>query len=83
MIEQEYQVAFNGKTYTQKHGSPFDRGCADSYYHRLSRPHYWPLGTGRGERVDAPDMTPDQIEAYLAGYEFNEQSGDKKDYGDY
>jgi hypothetical protein len=26
-------------------------------------------------------MKPSEVDAYLAGYEYNEQSGGKKDYG--
>ena len=39
------------KEYDTTHGSPFDRGSADSYYHRPRDPHYWPAGTGHGEQV--------------------------------
>lgn len=63
----------------RSHGSPFDRGSADSYYHRPRDPHYYPLGTYNGERVT--DLTPEQVEEYLAGYEYNERFGDKKDWG--
>ena len=32
------------------HGSPFDRGGADSYYRRGFDPHWYPGGTYQGER---------------------------------
>ncbi len=67
--------------YDQAHGSPFDRGSADSYYGRPRDPHYWPEGTYKGERVNKDQMTPAEIQAYLAGYQWNEQFGDKKDWG--
>lgn len=66
--------------YDQRHGSPFDRGSADSYYGRGRDPHWWPQGTGHGERVEMKQMTPSQVQAYLAGYQYNEQFGDKKDW---
>jgi hypothetical protein len=66
--------------YDNKHGSPFDRGSADSYYGRIRDPHYYPNGTGNEPRVLAVIMTKEQIEAYHAGYDWNEQYGDKKDY---
>ena len=69
------------QNYDQSHGGPFDRGSADSYYGRPRDPHYWPEGTYKGTRVEAKDMTPAQIEAYNAGYDYNEQFGDKKDWG--
>ena len=35
------------------HGTPFDRGCADAYYHRTPSPHYWTNGNGLdGERIE-------------------------------
>lgn len=60
-----------------KHGSPRDRGSADAYYGRSKDPHYWPLGTGNGKRVEAKDMTDVELEAYHEGYD-NET--DRKDY---
>ena len=63
-----------------RHGSPYDRGSADSYYGRGRRPHYYKGDTGSSERVEAKDMTPDEIVAYNAGYDDNEESGDKKQW---
>ena len=65
----------------KEHGSPFDRGSADSYYGRPRDPHYWPEGTNQGRRRDMVEMTAEQVQEYLAGYEENEQSGDKKNWG--
>jgi hypothetical protein len=83
MFDTEYKQVFNGIEYIQKHGNPFDRGSADSYYHRSPKPHYWPEGTGHGKMVEKEDMTPEEIVAYMAGYEWNEYNGDKKDYGSF
>ena len=80
LTEPEWKVEFNGIEYIQKHGNPFDRGSADSYYHRPANPHYWPEGTGHGTMVEGKDMTPEEIVAYMAGYEWNEQFGDKKEW---
>jgi hypothetical protein len=63
-----------------RHGGLYDRGSADSYYHRPPAPHWWPLGTGHGEKVT--NLTADERAEYMAGYDYNEQYGDKKDYGD-
>ena len=79
-VDQVTKYEFKGKTYEQVHGNAFDRGSADSYYHRGRDPHMWPEGTYKGTRVEAKDMTPAQIEAYNAGYDYNEQFGDKKDW---
>lgn len=67
------------EAYDQRHGGPFDRGSADSYYGRPRNPHYYVGGTGTSDRVD--QLTPAEIQAYLAGYQWNEQFGDKKDWG--
>jgi hypothetical protein len=32
-------------------------------------------------RVGRDQMTPNEVQAYLAGYQYNEQFGDKKDWG--
>ncbi len=74
------EVEFNGKTYTTWHGSPFDRGSADSYYGRGAKAHWYPEGTGKGEAITEERMDAEQIEAYYAGYEYNEQFGDKKNW---
>lgn len=67
--------------YDQTHGGAFDRGSADSWYHRPREPHMWPEGTYKGEKVTQDQMTPQEVQAYLAGYQWNEQFGDKKDWG--
>lgn len=71
---------FKGVTYPSWHGSPFDRGSADSWYSRGQRPHYWPEGTYKGKRVDAEEMTLAEMREYYAGYEYNEELGGKKEW---
>jgi hypothetical protein len=63
-----------------RHGSPYDRGMADSYYRRGRMPHYYVGGTGSSERVTLKDMTVDEIVAYHAGYDDNEEMGDYKEW---
>ena len=61
------------------HGSPFDRGSADSYYGRVRDPHKGGSGGPRGhQRVT--DLTESEIRAYLAGYDWNELHGDRKEW---
>ena len=69
------------KTYDTRHGGPYDRGSADSYYHRPRKPHYYVGGTGSSTEVTEELMSNDEIEAYNAGYDYNEETGDKKDWG--
>jgi hypothetical protein len=63
------------------HGGPFDRGAADSYYWRGRDPHYYPNGTATNPRIPKSEMTDEEIAAYYAGYDWNEEMGDKKDWG--
>ena len=60
------------------HGGLFDRGSADSYYGRVRDPHWYPEGTGHGVKV--VNLNEAEVAEYMAGYDHNEQSGDKKDY---
>jgi hypothetical protein len=74
------QVTFNGVVYNARHGGPFDRGSADSYYGRVRDPHYYVGGTSMSARLGEVDMSTTQIADYYAGFDYNEQSGDKKSY---
>ena len=71
-------AVINGKEYDQRHGGPFDRGAADSYYNRPRRPHLFSDATYLSDEITERFMTRAQIEAYNAGYDYNEQFGDKK-----
>ena len=66
--------------YDQRHGGPFDRGSADSYYGRPFDPHYYRGDTHTSDKVLAEAMSTEELESYTAGYEHNEKFGDKKDY---
>ena len=55
--------------YDRTHGSPYDRGSADYYYSRPHNPHWYPEGSYRGKRIEETDMTVEEIQAYDAGYE--------------
>jgi hypothetical protein len=71
--------ALRGPQFDRKvHGSLYDRGSADSYYGRLRDPHWYPEGSYNGQRVT--DLNTEEIEAYNAGYDWNEQYGDKKSW---
>ena len=59
------------------HGSPADRGSADRYYGRPCRPHYYPDGTYKGQRIELPFMTQQQVEEYTDAWEKEEG---RKDY---
>lgn len=77
--QQQIVQALRGPQFDRKqHGSLFDRGSADSYYGRPRDPHYWPNGTGHVEKVTG--LNTIEIEEYLAGYDYNEQYGDKKSW---
>ena len=67
--------------YDTRHGGPFDRGSADSYYRRGIEPHYFVFGTATSDKIEKDNMTEEQIADYMAGYYWNEQFGDRKDWG--
>lgn len=73
-------TVYKGISYNDRHGGPFDRGAADSYYNRSANPHYYVGATAQSQRVEAADMWEAEIAEYMAGYEWNEQFGDKKNY---
>jgi hypothetical protein len=81
MTEEEQKAvvrALRGPQFQRKHGSLYDRGSADSYYGRPVDPHYGGVGGDSGPRVD--NLTPEETNEYLAGYDYNERFGGKKDY---
>jgi len=45
-------VEFEGEEYDARHGGPFDRGSADSYYGRRFDPHFFIGATNTTPRVD-------------------------------
>ncbi|CAB4241773.1 hypothetical protein UFOVP71_311 [uncultured Caudovirales phage] len=78
MFDEKTTISFNGKEYSQYHGSPFDRGSADSWYSRPQHPHKGGVGGESGPRVET--LTAEETEAYYAGYEYNEAHGGKKSW---
>ncbi len=78
--EQEQIVrALRGWQFTRDtHGSLYDRGSADSYYHRKPGPHYGGVGGDSGPTVPVTDEA--SVAEYMAGYEANERSGAKKEW---
>jgi hypothetical protein len=71
---------FEGQLYDQRHGGPFDRGAADSYYNRGYHPHYFVGDTYTSEMRNLGEMTAEEITAYTAGYNYNERFCGKKDW---
>jgi hypothetical protein len=74
------EIIFQGVAYNATHGSPFDRGRADSYYGREEVPHMGGVGINGGPRVTSENMTLKEMSEYFAGYRYNELHGDKKEY---
>lgn len=78
------RVAANSKQGIQfdreRHGGLFDRGSADAWYRRTPNPHWYPNGTGNGDRIDEENLNEDEIKEYLAGYEHQVESGEFKEY---
>jgi len=63
------------------HGSPYDRGSADSYYQRSFRPHYFVGDTHRSEEIQQSDMSLEECQEYIRGWQDNQASGNFKDWG--
>jgi hypothetical protein len=80
VVDKVTVIEFRGEKFVQQHGNPFDRGSADSYYGRPEDPHWYPEGSYRGTRVESEQMSMAELRAYYAGYEYNEQFGDKKNW---
>lgn len=72
-------VNYRDKTYDSRHGGAFDRGRADSYYGRPSNPHYYIGDTYSSDRVTVTKGSKAWNE-YMAGYQYNEESGYKKSW---
>lgn len=66
--------------FDKRHGGAYDRGAADSYYRRAFNPHMFEGKTYMSEKIAEDKMRPDEIAAYRAGYEDNEDAGFFKDY---
>ena len=63
----------------REHGSPYDRGSADSWYQRPRNPHYFVGGSYKSEPITEELMTPEQVKEYHKGYDANVAF---KDWGD-
>jgi len=74
------RTEFEGRVYDSRHGGAFDRGSADSWYSRGRRPHLFLGGSYNSVEIGARDMTPEQVDAYMAGYDYNERFGGKKSW---
>jgi hypothetical protein len=68
--------------YDKSQKSPYTRGEFDSYNRHPKRPHYYiKIGDGpEHRRVEEEDMSPEEIEAYNAGFEANEKARDWREY---
>jgi hypothetical protein len=66
--------------YDQRHGGPYDRGAADSWYNREYNPHYFVGDTYNSPRIELAQMTPAEITAYTAGYTDNEEMSNHKEW---
>ena len=71
-------VTYKGVVYDARHGGPFDRGSADSWYSRGVNPHYFVGGSYETERI--VELTNEERKQYMAGYNYNEEFGGKKEY---
>lgn len=64
----------------REHGSPYDRGRADSYYQRQFRPHYYVGNTWFSDEVQQSEMTLEEIEEYILGWRDNHAAQNYKEW---
>lgn len=64
-----------------RHGGPYDRGAADSYYGRPFDPHYFVGDTYSSPRVGLAGMSAAEVALYARGFSNNEENGRFKDWG--
>ena len=67
----------------ERHGGPYDRGTADSYYGRGYNPHYFVGDSYNSPRVEMDQMTTREIVEYTFGYKANEEACNFKDHGEF
>jgi len=67
----------------ERHGGPYDRGTADSYYGRDYNPHYFVGDSYNSPRVDLAQMTAYELVAYTAGFRDNELANNHKYLGEF
>ena len=67
----------------ERHGGPFDRGTADSYYGRGYNPHYFVGDSYNSPRIEMAQMSADEIIAYTVGFKDNELANNFKDLGEF
>ena len=78
MIHETHQVEHLGKSYRFTHGDAFDRGMSDNYYRRPRNPHKGGVGGLSGPRTT--ELSEQEQADYHAGYDYNDSTGDKKDW---
>ena len=63
-----------------RHGGPYDRGAADSYYRRARRPHFFTDATYNSDEIVEQFMTKQQIAEYNLGFDDNEAAANFKNW---
>ena len=63
-----------------RHGGPYDRGSADSYYGRSFDPNYFTEASYSSDKVELEEMTPQEIVEYTKDFNENEEAGNFKDW---
>jgi hypothetical protein len=62
-----------------RHGGPYDRGRADSYYRRPFDPHYYAENSYSSERIEVSEGSEEYAQ-YKEGYIDNEKNGVYKNW---
>ena len=74
-IKSETKLTSIEEVTNTEHGSPYDRGSADSWYGRRPHPHWFPKGTYECPIIREDKMSEQEIAEYHFGYMNSEFSG--------
>jgi hypothetical protein len=66
--EWERNMNYSEREVFTRHGGAYDRGSADAWYGRPAEPHYFTGDTYQSTKIEAVDMSEEEIAAYMAGY---------------
>ena len=70
----------NDEFIDKSHGSPYDRGSADSWYRRPPNAHKWIFSKDNSLGKEVTDLTKKEVYEYNQGFVDNEKEGGHKEW---
>ena len=77
-LEDEEETDYSNREPFTRHGGAYDRGAADACYQRPCAPHYYTGDTYQSTRIEQPDMSEEEVMAYMQGFQDVHDSGEFK-----